>query len=628
MPCLEKETMKNILKILLSFLLTPLVSLQGAEKLNLLLVTCDDMSCDSVGVYGCKLPNTTPHMDRLAAQSMRFNHAFVQVGNCMPSRNVMWSGRYPHNNRVEGFYQIKDPDYPVLSDLMKGAGYFTGIRGKISHSTPYSPYPAWDVELDRLSDGTQAHPKDVKSYYLSTQSGISKAQAASKPFCLNINISDPHKPFYGEGKQPDVNIPSRVFTADDVPIPGFLFDDPQVRGELALYYSSVRRADDCLGEVLRALRESGEDERTVILFLSDHGMPLPFAKTQLYFHSTRTPLMVRWPGVTKSGSVDDKHLVSAVDFLPTLLDIVGIEHPKGFDGRSFAPILRGEEQSDRDYIVAEYNENSGGDRSPMRSIITRDFAYIFNPWSNGERIMKTATQGTVTYRRMKALALDNPLIAARLQLIDHRVPEEVYQYSKDPDALMNLIGKTEYQAQQSRLTTQLEAWMVKTRDPLLDIFRNRQDSAARELFMKAVREQAANRSPSGKSRAKAKAKSQGESANDTKRPGKGGAIPPKKGDFLTLELPQSVSAASPIIVRIQHTLSDELGTQKLHVTLKQADGKRIERKVMEIRGKAIAEVRFDVPKDVQGKGVFVAAFVGEDIQSALQHLNSNAIPIQ
>lgn len=606
--------MKSILLFLLCLMVVPLAPGMAAEKLNLLLVTCDDMSCDSVGAYGCKLPNTTPNMDRLAAQSMRFNHAFVQVGNCMPSRNVMWSGRYPHNNRVEGFYQIKDPDYPVLSDLMQGAGYFTGIRGKISHSTPYSPYPAWDIELDNLDGGAKAQPKEVKSYYLSTQTGIAKAKSVDKPFCLNINISDPHKPFYGEGKQPDVNIPSRVFTAEEVPIPGFLFDDPQVRQELALYYSSVRRADDCLGEVLRALRESGEEERTVIFFLSDHGMPLPFAKTQLYFHSTRTPLMVRWPGFTRSGSIDDEHLVSAVDFLPTLLDIFGIEHPKGLDGRSFASILRGEKQAERDYVVAEYNENSGGDRSPMRSIITRDFAYIFNPWSNGERIMKTATQGTVTYRRMKTLAADNPSIAARLKLVDHRVPEELFQYSRDPDALSNLFGKTEYQSQQTQLTKRLEEWMEKTKDPLIQVFRNRQDPAARESFMEAVRGEAAERGKPGKGKAKGK--------------GKLGGIPPKKGDYLNLELPKMAKAGLPVSVRISHALSNELGRQKLHVTLKQANGTRIERKVIEVSGTGTAEVSFDIPKSLITKGIIIAAFVGEDIQAALQHLNSSPIPLE
>jgi N-sulfoglucosamine sulfohydrolase len=462
----------------------------SADKPNLLYITMDDMSCDSVGVYGCKLPGTTPNMDRLAAQSLRFNHAFVQVGNCMPSRNVMFSGRYPHNNGVEGFYQVKNPKYPVFSDLMKAAGYFTGIRGKVSHSTPYSPYPAWDVVLDKLSDGTQAQPKNVESYYRCAKDGIAAAKKAGKPFYLNLNISDPHKPFYNESGEGDPNVPSRIFTADEVPVPGFLPDDPAVRKELALYYSSVRRGDDCLGKILRALDESGEADRTIIFFLSDHGMPLPFAKTQLYFHSTRTPLMVRWPGVTKPGTVDDRHLVSAVDFLPTLLDVLRQKHPAGLDGRSFAAVLRGETQAGRDFVIGEYNENSGGHRHPMRAVITRDFSYLFNPWSNGERMMSTATKGTVSYRRMQDLAKKDSNVAARLRLFDHRVLEEMYDYSTDPDALRNLIADPKYRAQRERLIKLLDDWMVRTRDPMLEVFRKRDDVKVREAFMVQMQKEA------------------------------------------------------------------------------------------------------------------------------------------
>lgn len=465
----------------------------ASNRFNVLIITTDDMSCDSVGVYGCKLPDTTPQMDQLASRSLRFNYAYVQVGNCMPSRNVMFSGRYPHNNRVEGFYQVSNPGYPVMSDLMKAGGYFTGIRGKVAHSTPYTPYPGWDIVLDTLPDGTQADIKNVESYYRSTQHGIASAKKAGKPFCLNINISDPHKPFYNEDGRPEVNKPSRVFTAAEVPVPGFLPDDPAVREELALYYSSVRRADDCLGAILRALRESGEEGRTVILFLSDHGMPLPFAKTQLYFHSTRTPWMVLWPGVTRPGSVDDRHLISGVDLLPTLLDIVGLPHPSGMDGRSFAPVLRGERQEGRDFVVAEYNENSGGNRHPMRTLITKDFAYLFNPWSNGERVMATATKGTVTYRRMQALAKTDPRVAARLKLFDTRVPEELYNYANDADALDNLVGRPEFRPQLERLTQMLDAWMVKTRDPMLAVFRGRHDPKVRETYMREVEAEAAER---------------------------------------------------------------------------------------------------------------------------------------
>ncbi|SVB23142.1 uncharacterized protein METZ01_LOCUS175996, partial [marine metagenome] len=90
------------------------VPLSAAIRPNILLLTVDDMSADSVGVFGSKLAGTTPNMDKLASQSLRFAHAHVTVGNCMPCRNVMLSGLYSHNNKVEGFYQVKNPGWPHL----------------------------------------------------------------------------------------------------------------------------------------------------------------------------------------------------------------------------------------------------------------------------------------------------------------------------------------------------------------------------------------------------------------------------------------------------------------------------------------------------------------------------------
>jgi N-sulfoglucosamine sulfohydrolase len=494
-------------------------TLQASEALsgrpNLLIITVDDMSADSIGAFGCRLPETSPHIDRLAAQGQRFEYAHVQVGNCMPSRNVMWSGRFPHVNRVEGFYQVPDADYPVLADLMKSAGYFTGIRGKVPHSTPYQPYN-WDVILDTLPDGTRAHNKDVASYRTSTAHGIGLARAAGRPFCLMINVSDPHKPFYAEGRNgatiDDPHVPSRVFTPEEVPIPGFLFDDPVSRKELSHYYSSVRRADDCVGGVLAALDASGEAERTVVLFLSDHGMPLPFAKTQLYHHSTRTPLIVRWPGFTQPGAVDRQHMVSAVDLLPTLLEITGVSPPSGMNGRSFAPLLRGETQDQRDFVFKEYNENSGRSRDPMRAVQTRQFLYIFNAWSNGERVMATATQGTPTYRRMKERAATEPTLADRLALIDRRVLEELYDVEQDPDCLQNLIDDPLHRVEADQLRAALEQWMVETGDHLLDVFRQRDNEAVREAYMTRMEAEAQDRNPrpAGGNRGRRRARSASE----------------------------------------------------------------------------------------------------------------------
>ncbi len=587
--------------------------LVAAEKLNLLIITVDDMSADSIGAFDCKLPGTTPNIDRLAAQGFRFRQAHVQVGNCMPSRNVMWSGRYPHNNGVEGFYQVSNPGYPVLADLMQQAGYFTAIRHKVAHSTPYSPYPSWDLVLDDLPDGTKAHVKDPASYGVSTARGIEAAKAQRKPFCLVINIADPHKPFYAQAASgdtiPDPHIPSHVFTPDEPPTPGFLFEDPVVSKELSHYYSSVRRADDGAGHILKVLEESGQADNTLVMFLSDHGMPLPFAKTQLYHHSTHTPLIVRWPRVTRPGAVDDEHMVSAVDFLPTLIEVLGLDHVEGMDGRSFAPLLKGESQDGRDLVVKEYNENAGGSRDPMRAIQTKELLYIFNPWSDGRRIMATATTGTPTYRRMAELAKTDDWIAARHDLYQHRVVEELYDMEKDPDCLVNLIDSADRQEELAGLRATLESWMVRTGDPMLDVFRHRDDAAAREAYV-AQQEQEAE----GRKTRKAE-----------KRPSRPAR---KRAELISLEAPASVTAGGSITIRIHHDLEAELGKQLVHVTLKAGQqAERLDRKIVEVSGSGQVEITFELPADVPDDVVSFAAFIGKDYPGNLQHLQTDPVAV-
>jgi len=612
----ETRDMKHRLAFLSACLLVlhAVPHLAAADRPNLLVITVDDMSADSIGAFDCKLPGTTPNIDRLAAEGLRFRRAHVQVGNCMPSRNVMWSGRYPHNNRVEGFYQVPNPGYPVLADLMQQAGYFTAIRHKVSHSTPYSPYPAWDLVLDDLPDGSKAHVKDAASYGVSTSRGIDGAKAAGKPFCLVINIADPHKPFYAQAGNgdtiPDPHVPSRVFTSDEPPTPGFLFEDPVVSKELSHYYSSVRRADDGVGHVLKVLQDSGQTGNTLVMFLSDHGMPLPFAKTQLYHHSTHTPLIFRLPGVTKPGAVDDQHMVSAVDFLPTLLDLLGLKHPDGMDGRSFAPLLEGEAQDGRDLVFKEYNENAGGSRDPMRAVHTKKLLYIFNPWSNGERIMATATTGTPTYRRMAELARTDQWIAARHDLYQHRVVEELYDVEHDPNCLKNLLDSPAHQEELAKLRSALESWMVRTGDHMLDVFRHRDDPAVREAYV-AEKEKAAE-------------------ARKPKRGEKKAARAGKKGaELISLETPASVAAGKTVTVTVHHDLEAELGTQLVHVTFKAGkQARRVDRKVVEVSGSGELAVSFDVLAEVPDQLVSFAAFIGKDYPSSMQHLQTDPIPVE
>ena len=596
---------------------------QAAEKqTHILIITVDDMSADSLGAFGCTLDDTSPNIDAFAKQALRFNHAHVHVGNCMPGRNIMWSGLFSHVNGVEGFVQNKDADYPVLCDLAKAAGYYTAIRGKVSHSTPYSPY-AWDAVLDSEPSGKKRHIKDAKSYGDSMRDAIRLAEEAGQPFCTMINISDPHKPFYAQGNGgvtiDDPHVPSRVFSGDEVPVPGFLPDDDVIRKELAHYYSSVRRADDCFGQIMLALDEHGLTNSVFILFLSDHGMPLPFAKTQLYHHSTHTPLMVQWPGVTKPG-VDNHHLVGAIDFIPTLLDVMDHKHPTPdrLHGRSFAPILRGEAQQDRDHVILQYNENAGRNRHPMRGIQTREYLYLYNPWSDGKRKFATATTGTMTYRQMVKRAAKETYVAARLELFDHRVLEEFYDVKRDPNCLVNLIDSPEHRDAMLHLRELLTKELTVLKDPVAPLLASVDDASIRETFMAAEDQRTQN------------AKKKNRKQNDPKSPTQAKL---RRG-ALKIEAPESITIGKPCVVTIQHKLPTSLGKQKLYVTLKKADpdakaagGERIHREVVNIEGQGQTKIEFIVPDQTIASGFSLAAFIGENFETNLIHVNSTTIAV-
>lgn len=466
------------------------VAASESERPNVLIVTVDDMNCDSIGVFGCQLPHTTPSIDQFAKSALRFSHAHVHVGNCMPGRNIMWSGLYSCKNGIEGFRQDPSVTYPTLCDLAKDAGYYAAIRGKVSHSTPYAPY-AWDEDATNAPNGKKFDLKDPVSYGKSVQQVMKSAKQLRKPFCLMVNISDPHKPFYGVNgkgqKIDDPYVPTKLFDPDTVPVPGFLHDSPVVRQELVHYYNSVRRADDCFREVLAALDAGGQADNTFVMFLSDHGMPLPFAKTQLYHHSTHTPLMVRWPGVTAPGTVDDQHMVGAIDFIPTLLDVMHHAHPapSTLQGRSFASLLKGETQDGRDHVIVQYNENSGRKRHPMRGIHTTRYLYLYNAWSDGDNRFATATTGTATYRDMQHRAKSDDAIKNRLDLFDHRVPQELYDIEADPDCLENLIADAAVQPVRNRLTQRLASRLAEIEDPMTSLLRNPDNKQLRQAFMES-----------------------------------------------------------------------------------------------------------------------------------------------
>jgi N-sulfoglucosamine sulfohydrolase len=456
---------------------------------NLLLIVADDMNWDTVGTFGCPTPDTTPNIDRLAQEGIRFNRAHVTIAVCQPSRSAMMTGRYPHQSGGEGFHHLRHPHVPILPELLRGSGYTVGILGKVDHSTPYGGFN-WNMMYDRNELGEGRNPE---VYYHHARAFMQSAKDEERPFFLMANSHDPHRPFYGndppewygerENLLPRAIPPSRTFSPEEVTVPGFLPDLPQVRLEISEYYNSVRRCDDTAGSILAALKETGQEENTLVLYLSDNGMAFPFAKTNCYLNSTRTPWIMRWPGVIEPGAVDDEHFVSGIDIMPTFLNAASIDVPARTAGRSFLPLLQGSSQGDREYVFTQFNQTAGKRNYPMRCVQSEHFGYIYNPWSDGERIFKNESQSGRTFNDMKRAAESDSGIAARVNLFLYRVPEEFYDFKNDPDGRVNLINHPDYQQEISRHRELLLDWMKETGDPALGAFRNRFSDESRKHYL-------------------------------------------------------------------------------------------------------------------------------------------------
>jgi N-sulfoglucosamine sulfohydrolase len=419
----------------------------AADRPNILLITADDMNWDSLGCFGNELLGVSPNLDKLAAQGVRFEHAYVTIAICQPCRASIMTGRYPHTSGALGFDKI-NAGVPTMPEKLKEAGYYSACIGKAVHTIKSRHKTAFDETYDMADLG---HGRSPKRYRETTSGAITKAKEQGKPFFLNVNLHDPHRPFANapqerRDKNPKawegVPLVEDPYTPDEIEVPGFLPDLPEIRLEMAEYYTSVRRCDQIIGEVLKVLDESGQAANTVVLFLSDHGIAVPFAKTNCWMHSNRTPLIIRWPGIAEAGSTVSEKMVNSIDLAPTILDIVGLENLDGADGKSFRGLIDPVFDSKgvgRDHVFVHLNAPFSRKPFPMRGVITKRYGYIWNGWADGKTEFRNESMSGRTFKAMQDAAKDDPAVAARVAYYLRRVTEEVFDYENDPDALNNRI---------------------------------------------------------------------------------------------------------------------------------------------------------------------------------------------
>lgn len=436
---------------------------RSAKRLNVLILTVDDMDVSMPGYMGNKR-GLTPNLDRLAATSHVFANNRAAAPICMPSRQAFMSGLVPHRNSPGGFEPMYEGT-PSLCSILTKAGWYSAASHKLEHMQPASSFP-WDDTLGGNDRNVLAHAAELKR-------AVAAAKQRNAPFFVNCNINDPHRPFYGSpgglrrdnDNQGPFGLDRPLVGPDGVDVPPFLDDLPEVRRELSQYYNSVQRMDVAIGQVLKALAESGEEANTVVVFCNDHGMPFPFSKATGYDHGTRVPALVRYPGMAKPRRFEN--LACNVDIMPTVLDLVGMPIPGNIDGRSWLPRMRGERVADPEYQVTYVNGVANGNRFPVRTIQDGRYSLIYQIWSDGERRLTVDSLSGLTYPAMVRAGETNPAIAERARQCAYGVPISFFDREADPGQRRNLIDDRQHAGRIARMRDALLREMERTRDPQL-----------------------------------------------------------------------------------------------------------------------------------------------------------------
>ena len=407
---------------------------------GVIVFVADDQGGRDAGVYG----NTairTPNIDQLAADGIRFDRAFLTTSSCSPSRSSILTGRYPHSTGAEDLHAPLPAGQTTIARLLGDTGVYTASIGK---------WHLGDAERANWDTIVEVPGEDLADRTLD----VFADRPADRPFFLWVASTDPHRTYPGTGT-------ATPHDPADVAISPYLPDHPLVRDDLAAYYDEIARFDDAVGRVLGALDAEGIANDTLVLYLSDNGMPFPRAKTTLFDSGTLTPFIVRWPRAVEGGTVEDG-LVSAIDIAPTIADAYGIEMPTA-QGRSLLPSLNGSGSSGREAVFAEANWHDY--EQFTRAVRTDRFKLIRNYYWDTPLWHPADSVNSITWEAMRELDAAGRLTPAQRYLMQPARPfEELYDLERDPDELTNVVDDPIYRDELARLRTRLDNWRVETDD--------------------------------------------------------------------------------------------------------------------------------------------------------------------
>lgn len=345
---------------------------EAASRPNILFILADDMGWGDLSCYG-RPDYQTPNLDRLARQGARFTKAYSAAPVCTPTRVGFHTGRYParlpvgleepiHERSAIGD-RIKTTgiprSHPTVSSLIKEAGYETALIGKwhlgywpdfgplhygfdeffgiMSGAVDHFTHKDMKAELDLYEGRTPVEKVGYMTDLLSDRAVDYLKRPRKDPFYLSLHYTAPHWPWEGPN--------DRAFSDTiDYSSAGF-----RAGGSLKIYGEMMRSLDSGIGRVLSALRSTGLEKNTLVIFTSDNGgerfsfnWPFRGQKMELYEGGIRVPAIVRWPGVTNRGTVSDQPVIT-MDWTATMIAAAGSRPDANFplDGEDLLPVLRG-----------------------------------------------------------------------------------------------------------------------------------------------------------------------------------------------------------------------------------------------------------------------------------------------
>ena len=393
--------------------------------------------------------------DWAGSKALTFRNAFCAAPTCSPSRAALLSGRYPHSTGMLGLAHrgFGFDDYGKhMVNLLREQGYHTTLCG-VQHEGCDCFHPEKGAGIigynHNISEVFEGDPEDGD---LTAAWDLKNAERAAewlgsfreKPFFLSCGFYSTHRAY-----------PSlQTMDPDTLRPPKQIYDNRDNRTDHARFLESMAVFDACFAKVIRALEEGPHGEDTIVLLTTDHGLALPFTKCHLNEAGMGVSLSIGIPGRTDGGAVTDA-LVSHVDVLPTLFELLDLPVPDAIQGRSFAALFDDPEKEHRDCVFGEVNVHTSYE--PMRSVRSREFNYIRH-YAPDERMIHLSN---IDDSSAKALLMEHGL-GERI-----KPEQELYDLIADPMEKNNLAGNSEYLDVLEDMDKRLRQWQRETDDPLL-----------------------------------------------------------------------------------------------------------------------------------------------------------------